>query len=282
MPLVYILLYFLYCVNHNVNISVSHEVTLYNLYEKSSPHPITVWALSQERWHVGDNGLFIWWDARHICEKKLQWFIWHWNVAGFCGWRACCSERVELHWDKPLSSIHLIFSFRSTVLPSGSSRGVTSRLRWAIVNASCRFSVGFLVRLSLRSTKSGFMDLIIARNARPFLQLLPKSFTSTPNLHVWNYKKMGVLNDSLAQWVWMWFRLTLMCISGPTGGASWWPSHGTLTPWQSFSLCLAVYCMNSCQYHLAGGKGQWRRHKCFLVRKRGLKINASAGLSSSL
>lgn len=92
----------------------------------------------------------------------------------------------------------------------------------------------------------------------------------------------GVLNDSLAQWVWMWFRLTLMCISGPTGGASWWPSHGTLTPWQSFSLCLAVYCMNSCQYHLAGGKGQWRRHKCFLVRKRGLKINASAGLSSSL
>lgn len=166
-------------------------MTLYNLYKKSSPHPITVWALSQERWHVGDNGLFIWWDARHICEKKLQWFIWHWNVAGFCGWRACCSERVELHWDKPLSSIHLIFSFRSTVLPSGSSRGVTSRLRWAIVNASCRFSVGFLVRLSLRSTKSGFMDLIIARNARPFLQLLPKSFTSTPNLHVWNYKKMG-------------------------------------------------------------------------------------------
>lgn len=56
------------------------------------------------------------------------------------------------------------------------------RLRRANVKACWMFSLGSLEKLALRSTKAGFMDLIRARNARPLLQLFPKSSTSTPNL----------------------------------------------------------------------------------------------------
>lgn len=78
-----------------------------------------------------------------------------------------------------VTSAALVFA---AVVPSGSSRGAMPRLRRANVKARWTFSLGSLEELALRSTKAGFMDLIRARNARPLLQLLPKSSTSTPNL----------------------------------------------------------------------------------------------------
>lgn len=68
------------------------------------------------------------------------------------------------------------------LLPSGSSSGGTSKLWWAIMKACRMFSTGSRWKLSLRSTMTGFMDLTKARNAKPLLQLFPKSFTSTPYL----------------------------------------------------------------------------------------------------
>lgn len=67
-------------------------------------------------------------------------------------------------------------------VPSDSSSGGISRQRWAISKASWMFCLGSLDKLSLRSTRAGFMDLIKATMAIPLLQLFPKSCTCTPNL----------------------------------------------------------------------------------------------------
>lgn len=149
------------------------------------------------------------------------------------------------------------------VLPSGSSRGGISKLWWAMVKASWMLSLGSLDKLSVRSTKSGLMDLITAKNASPLFQLIPKSNTSTPNLQRWQKNKSTVgPRSSWSVWmlhshrllfsIWISFRLTWMCIFVPTAAESWLFSRGRLAPWQPLCLRLAECCKSSCQCRLAG------------------------------
>lgn len=167
----------------------------------------------EERGHISDDGRLIYNCAEHICGKN---------------------KVVQSHIDRPVFA---------PVVPSGSSRGAMPRLRLANAKACWMFSLGSLNKLALRSTKAGFIDLIRARNARPLLQLFPKSSTSTPNLqHISR-------SDPFQPDVWPRFRIfsrrTLTCIFGLAAAERGRFSHDALTLWQPACPCLA-----GCQHQI--------------------------------